>query len=349
MWKVVFVCASPIAVAAAILFLAAFAPKTNGQTSLVGAGATFPNPIYSRWINEYQKLHPQIEINYEPIGSGEGIIEVTKGTVDFGASDAPMNDAQRAEFRRRFGMDILHFPTVLGAAVPTYNLPGGPTELQFVPAALAGIFLGEITKWNDPLLSAANPDVHLPDRDIVVVFRSEGSGTTYIWTDYLSKVNDKWKQKVGVGTSVKWPVGAGAIGNAGVANRIKEIPYSIGYVELAYAVEKKLGYGAVKNQAGKFVKADIGSVTAAAETIRTMPDDFRISITNAPGEHAYPISSFTWLLIPEKFSDRGKSKAMKDFLQWILTDGQQLTAAHQYAPLPKEVVAKEQQALAKVR
>jgi phosphate transport system substrate-binding protein len=349
MWKIVLVRASSIAVAAAILFLAVSAPKTNGQTSLVGAGATFPYPIYSRWISEYQKLHPQIEINYEPIGSGEGILEVTKGTVDFGASDAPMNDAQRAEYRRKHGMEILHFPTVLGADVPTYNIPGTATGLQFMPAALAGIFLGKITKWNDPLLSAANPDAHLPDHDIVVVFRGDGSGTTYIWTDYLAKVSDEWKQKVGVGTSVNWPVGAGAMGNAGVANRVNETPYSIGYVELAYAVDKKLSYGAVKNQAGKFVKADIGSVTAAAETIRTMPDDFRISITNAPGEHAYPISSFTWLLIPEKFSDRGKSKAMKDFLQWILTDGQELTTGHQYAPLPKEVVSKEQQALAKVR
>lgn len=337
------------AVAAAIFVLAASASRTDGQTSLVGAGATFPYPIYSRWISEYQKVNPQSEINYEPIGSGEGILEIIRGTVDFGASDAPLDDAQLAEYRQKHGTGILHFPTVLGADVPTYNIPGAGVEVRFLPAALAGIFLGKITKWNDPLLLSANPDAPLPDHQIVVVFRSDGSGTTYIWTDYLAKVSREWKQNVGVGTSVKWPVGIGAIGNAGVTNRVNETPYSIGYVELAYAVDKKLSYGAVKNQAGKFVKADIGSVAAAAETIRIMPDDFRISITNAPGERAYPISSFTWLLIPEKFPDKTKSKAMRDFLQWILTDGQQLTAGHQYTPLPKEVVVKEQQALAKVR
>lgn len=337
------------AFAGAVLFITAYVPGTHGQTSLVGAGATFSYPMYSKWILEYQKLHPEIEINYEPVGSGEGIVEITNGTIDFGASDAPMNDTQRAQYRRRYDMEILHFPTVLGADVPTYNIPGIAAELQFVPAALAGIFLGTITKWNDPLLSAANPNVRLPDRDIVVVFRSDGSGTTYIWTDYLAKVSDQWKRNVGVGTSVKFPVGSSATGNSGVASRVKETPYSIGYVELAYALEKKLSYGSVRNQAGRFVKAEVASVTAAAETLRGMPDDFRVSITNAPGERTYPISSFTWLLVPEKFRDKSKSKAMKDFLRWILTDGQRLTVVYQYAPLPKEVVAREQQALANVQ
>ena len=335
--------------AGSVLFITAYVPGTQGQTSLVGAGATFPYPIYSKWILEYQKLHPEIEINYESVGSGEGILEITKGTIDFGASDAPMNDTQREKYRRRYDMEILHFPTVLGADVPTYNIPGIVAGLRFVPAALAGIFLGTITKWNDPLLSAANPNVRLPDRDIVVVFRSDGSGTTYIWTDYLTKVSEEWKRTVGVGTSVKFPVGSGATGNSGVASRVKETPFSIGYVELAYALAKKLPYGLVMNQAGRFVKAEVASVTAAAETLRGMPDDFRVSITNAPGERAYPISSFTWLLVPEKFRDKSKSKAIKDFLRWILTDGQRMTAVYQYTPLPKEVVAREQQALANVQ
>ena len=337
------------AVAGAVLFIAAYVPGTNAQTTLVGAGATFPYPMYSRWIMDYQKLHPEIEINYEPVGSGEGIREITNGTIDFGASDAPMNDRQRAQYRQKYDMEILHFPTVLGADVPTYNIPGTTAELRFVPAALAGIFLGTITKWNDPLLSAANPNVQLPDHEIVVVFRSDGSGTTYIWTDFLAKISEEWKRTVGVGTSVKFPVGSGAMGNSGVASRVKEMPFSIGYVELAYALEKKLPYGSVRNQAGRFVKAEVASVTAAAETLRGMPEDFRVSITNAPGGRAYPISSFTWLLVPEKFRDKSKSKALKDFLRWILTDGQRLTAIHQYAPLPKEVVTKEQQALAKVQ
>jgi phosphate transport system substrate-binding protein len=337
------------AFAGAVLFITGYVPVTQGQTSLVGAGATFPYPMYSKWIMEYQKLHPEIEINYEPVGSGEGILGITNGTIDFGASDAPMNDTQRAQYRRRYDMEILHFPTVLGADVPTYNIPGIAAELRFVPAALTGIFLGTITKWNDPLLSAANPNVRLPDRDIVVVFRSDGSGTTYIWTDYLAKVSDQWKRNVGVGTSVKFPVGSGAIGNSGVASRVKETPFSIGYVELAYALEKRLPYGSVRNQAGRFVKAGVASVIAAAKTLRGMPDDFRVSITNAPGERAYPISSFTWLLVPEKFRDKSKSKAIKDFLRWILTDGQRLTAVYQYAPLPKEVVAREQRALANVQ
>ena len=339
----------PAALVAAFCFCPFSLLRANPQTLLFGAGATFPYPIYAKWINEYEKLHPDIEIKYEPIGSGGGILEITGGQVDFGASDGPMNDGQLKDYRRRHGMEILHFPTVLGANVPTYNIPGITAELKFTPETLAGIFLGKITKWNDPELTKINPDAKLPDQNIIVVFRSDGSGTTYVWADYLAKVSQEWKENVGVGTSVSWPVGVGGKGNGGVSTIIKQTPYSIGYVELAYAVENKLSYGSVRNSAGNFVKADLDSVTAAAGTVQNMPNDFRVSITNAPGENAYPISSFTWLLIPEKFSDRAKLNAMKDFVRWILGDGQKMTASLRYAPLPYEVVAKEQEALAKIQ
>lgn len=314
-----------------------------------GAGATFPYPIYSKWIGEYQKLHPEVQIKYQPIGSGGGILEITSGAIDFGASDGPMNDGELEDYRTRHKMEILHFPTVLGADVPTYNLPGITAELKFTPEVLAGIFLGKISKWNDPQLTKINPDVNLPDQDILVVFRSDGSGTTYVWTDYLTKVSEEWRTKVGFGTSVGWPVGVGGRGNEGVSILVKQTPYSIGYVELAYALKSKLPYGSVRNKAGNYVKADLDSVSAAAELSEDIPNDFRLSITNAPGEKAYPIASFTWLLVPEKFADKTKSKAMKDFLEWILTDGQKLTRTLEYAPLPSEMVAKEQKALAKVQ
>lgn len=324
--------------------------NAKAQISLTGAGATFPYPMYSKWFDEYHKLHPDIEINYQSIGSGGGIRQITEGTVDFGASDGPMNADQLKAYKEKRGMEVLHFPTVLGADVPTYNLPGIATELKFTPEVLAGIFLGEITKWNDPALAKINPDVKLPSDDIVVVHRSDGSGTTYVWVDYLSKVSEEWKSKVGVGTSVNWPVGLGGKGNEGVAGLVKQTPNSIGYVELIYAIQNKMPYGTVKNQAGQYVKADLDSVTAAAAgAAQNMPDDFRVSITNAPGEKAYPIASFTWLLIPEKFSDGSKLKVMKDFLQWMLTDGQKMTEALAYSPLPQEVIAKEQQALAKIQ
>jgi phosphate transport system substrate-binding protein len=324
--------------------------NVKAQTSLTGAGATFPYPMYSKWFDEYHKLHPEIQINYQSIGSGGGIRQITEGTVDFGASDGPMNNDQLKAYKEKRGMEVLHFPTVLGADVPTYNIPGVTTELKFTPETLAGIFLGKITKWNDPELAKINPDVKLPGEDIVVVHRSDGSGTTYVWVDYLSKVSEEWKNKVGVGTSVNWPVGLGGKGNEGVAGLVKQTPNSIGYVELIYAIQNKMAYGTVKNQAGQFVKADLDSVTAAAAgAAQNMPDDFRISITNAPGEKAYPIASFTWLLIPEKFSDSTKLKVMKDFLAWMLTDGQKMTEALAYAPLPKEVIAKEQQALSKIQ
>ena len=312
--------------------------------SLTGAGATFPNPMYSKWFDAYHKLHPDIEINYQSIGSGGGIRQVTEGTVDFGASDGPMTDEQIATFKEKRGTGILHYPTVLGADVPCYNIPGVTETLDFTPDALAGIFLGKITKWNDPEIAKANPKVKLPDSDIVVMHRSDGSGTTYVWVDYLSKISDEWKTKVGKATSVNWPVGLGGKGNEGVSGLIKQTPNSIGYVELIYAIQNKLDYGNVRNSSGKFIKASLESVTAAA-ALKSMPDDFRVSITDSGNKEAYPISSFTWLLIPEQIKDPAKKKIIVDFLHWMLTDGQKLTAALSYAPLPKDVVAKELKAI----
>jgi len=321
----------------------------DNPLTINGAGASFPYPIYSKWFDDYHKKNPNIQINYQSIGSGGGIKQVTEGTVDFGASDGPMNDDQLKAFRDKHGFDILHFPTVLGADVPAYNIPGVSAELTFTPDAIAGIFLGKITKWNDPAIAGANKGVTLPGNDIVVVHRSDGSGTTYIWTDYLSKVSDEWKNKVGKGTSVNWPVGLGGKGNEGVAGLVKQTPNAFGYVELIYAIQNNMPYGKVKNSSGNIVKADLASVTAAAAAAKDMPADFRVSITNAPGKNAYPISSFTWLLIPEKFSDAAKRDAIKGFISWMLVDGQNEVEALSYAKLPKEVVAKEKQALAKVQ
>jgi phosphate transport system substrate-binding protein len=322
----------------------------DNPLSINGAGATFPYPMYSKWFDEYHKKFANIQINYQPIGSGGGIKQVTEGTVDFGGSDGPMNDDQLKAFQDKHGFGILHFPTVLGAAVPTYNIPGVSAELNFTSDAIAGIFLGKITKWNDPAIAGPNKGVNLPGNDIVVVHRSDGSGTTYIWTDYLSKVSDEWKNKVGKGTSVNWPVGLGGKGNEGVAGLIKQTPNSFGYVELIYAIQNSMPYGRVKNSSGALIKADLASVTAAAAgAAKDMPADFRVSITNAPGKTAYPISSFTWLLVPEKFSDASKRDALKGFVSWMLADGQNYAEALSYAKLPKEVVAKEKQALAKVQ
>src|SRR5271165_5311880 len=307
-----------------------------------GAGATFPYPIYSKWFDEYHTNNSNIQFNYQSVGSGAGIKQATDGTVDFGATDGPMNDDQLKAFQDKRGSAILHFPTVLGAAVPTYNVPGVSGALNFTPEALAGIFLGKITKWNDPAIAGANKGVNLPANDIVVVHRSDGSGTTYIWTDYLSKISDEWKSKVGKNTSVNWPVGLGGKGNEGVTGLIKQTPNSIGYVELIYAAQNNIPYGAVKNSSGNFVKADLAGVSAAAAgSSKDMPEDFRVSITNAPGKDAYPISSFTWLLIPEKIADPAKNKAIKDFLKWMLSDGQPMATALAYAPLPKAVLARE--------
>ncbi len=317
---------------------------------LNAAGATFPYPIYSKWFNEYHRLHPNIEINYQSIGSGGGIRQVVAGTVDFGASDGPMTDQQIQEYKSKNGRDILHFPTVLGADVPTYNIPGVNQELNFTPEALAGIFLGKITKWNDAAITGPNQGVKLPDTDIIVVHRSDGSGTTYIWTDYLSKISEEWKTKVGKNTSVNWPVGLGGKGNEGVAGLVKQQPGAIGYVELIYAIQNQMPYGKVRNSTGVFVKADLASVTAAAAgAAKAMPDDFRVSITNAPGKTAYPISSFTWLLVPARIDDPTKEKVIVDFLHWMLTGGQSMVESLDYAKLPKEVVAKETKAISLVK
>lgn len=316
-----------------------------GQTTLNGAGATFPYPMYSKWFSEYSKLHSDIQINYQSIGSGGGIRQVTAGTVDFGASDMPMTDKQLQDSKAK----ILNIPTVLGADVPAYNIPGISGEVKFTPDALAGIFLGKISKWNDKAITAVNPGVNLPDKDIIVVHRSDGSGTTFIWTDYLSKVSPDWKAQVGADTSVKWPVGMGQKGNEGVSGLIKQMPGTIGYVELIYAVQNKIPFGSVKNSSGNFVKASLESVTAAAASAPKMPADFRVSITNAPGKEAYPISSFTWLLIPTPSKDANKGKILHDFLGWMATDGQQMTSALSYAPLPDNVAAKVKEAIKQVK
>jgi phosphate transport system substrate-binding protein len=301
--------------------------------------------MYSKWFSEYHKLHPDIQINYQSIGSGGGIRQVINGTVDFGASDGPMTDDMMKEAKTK----ILHMPTVLGADVPAYNIPGVNAELKFTPEALAGIFLGKITRWNDKAIISVNPGVNLPDKDIIVVHRSDGSGTTYIWTDYLSKISPEWQSQVGTGTSVKWPIGLGGKGNEGVAGSIRQLQGSIGYVELVYAVQNNISYGSVKNAAGNFVKASLESVTAAAASAPKMPADFRVSITNAPGKDAYPISSFTWLLIPEQSKDPARGKILADFLNWMVTDGQKMTAALSYAPLPENVVQKEKDAIKLVK
>lgn len=315
-----------------------------GQTTLNGAGATFPYPMYSKWFSEYNKLHPDIQINYQSIGSGGGIRQVLNGTVDFGASDGPMTDEQLKEAK----VKILHIPTVLGADVPAYNIPGVSGEIKFTPDVLANIFLGKITTWNDPAIAKANPGLNLPNQSIIVVHRSDGSGTTYIWTDYLSKVSKDWESSVGKGTSVKWPVGLGGKGNEGVAGQIRQLPGSIGYIELIYAVENKITYGSVQNAAGSFVKASLDGVTEAAASVKSMPADFRVSITNAPGKAAYPISSFTWLLIPVQSKDANKGKILSDFLNWMVTDGQKMTAQLSYAPLPQNVAEKVKAAIKQV-
>ena len=310
------------------------------QTKLNGAGATFPNPIYSKWFDEYHNQHKDVEINYQSKGSGAGIRQLTEGTVDFGASDGPMTDDQLKAAKEKRGSDIFHIPTVLGAVVPAYNLPDVKTELKFSGESLAAIYLGKATKWNDPVIAKDNPGVKLPDKPIVVVHRAEGSGTTYIFTDYLSKLSPEWQQKVGKATSVQWPTGLGQQGNEAVANTVKQMDGAIGYVELIYALQNNISYGPVKNAAGKYVKASLESTTAAAASVKDMPDDFRVSITNAPGEKAYPIASFTWLLIPQKWTDATKEKAMVGYLNWMLDSGEKMTSALYYAPLPSAVAAK---------
>jgi phosphate transport system substrate-binding protein len=320
----------------ALALAAAMIGSATAETNLNGAGATFPNPIYQKWFSEYHNAHKDVQINYQSIGSGGGIQQLTSGTVDFGASDGPMTDEQLSKVSGK----VFHIPTVLGGVVPTYNVNGVAGELKFTGDVLADIFLGNIKKWNDPRLAKANPGVKFPDEDIVVVHRSEGSGTTYIFTDYLSKVSSAWKDKVGKGTSVNWPAGLGGKGNEGVSGMVKQTEGSIGYVELIYAISNQMPYGSVQNVSGSFVKASLDSVTAAAASVKDMPDDFRVSITNAPGKDAYPISSFTWLLVPAEWSNATKEKAFVDFLTFMIDKGQTMTAALQYAPLPTNVATK---------
>jgi phosphate transport system substrate-binding protein len=332
------------------LFLAAallLATVASAQTVQInGAGATFPSPIYTKWFDQYHKAHPNAEINYQPIGSGGGIRQLSAGTVFFGASDGPMTNDQilAAGFR------IVHLPTVLGGVVPIYNIPEVKAELRFPGKVLADIYLGKITRWNDPAIAAANPGVSLPSSEITVVHRSDGSGTSYIWCDYLSKVSPEYRKTVGVATSVNWPAGVGAKGNEGVAGLVKQTPSSIGYVELIFALQNKMSYGTVQSLAGEFVRATTETVSnAAAEAVKNMPKDFRVSITNAPGHNVYPISSFTWLLLQQSPRDVIRSRMMVDFARWALTDGQQFAAPLGYAPLPKEVVAMEMEALKQVK
>ncbi len=322
----------------------ALALPVMGQTTLNGAGATFPYPMYSKWFSEYNKLHPDVQINYQSIGSGGGIRQVLNGTVDFGASDGPMSDEQLAQSKTK----ILHIPTVLGAVVPAYNVPGVGGEVKFTPEALAGIYLGKIQNWNDPAIAKVNPGVNFPNQPIIVIYRSDGSGTTFIFTDYLSKISKDWSNTVGKGTSVKWPGGMGGKGNEGVAGQVRQLSGSIGYVELIYAVQNKITYGSVRNAAGNFVTASLDGVTEAAASAKTMPADFRVSITNAPGKTAYPISSFTWLLIPTPAKDPKKGKIIADFLDWMVTDGQKMTSQLSYAPLPDSVVEKVKAAIKQV-
>jgi phosphate transport system substrate-binding protein len=318
----------------------------GGSAQINGAGATFPYPIYSKWFSEYGKSHPDVQINYQSIGSGGGIRQLTEQTVFFGASDGPMTDEQL----KSAPGPIVHLPTVLGGVVPIYNVPGLTADLRFTGPLLADIFLGKVKKWNDAGIARENPGVKLPDTDIAVAHRSDGSGTTYIFVDYLSKVSPEFKQKVGVATSVNWPTGVGGKGNEGVAGVVKQTPGAVGYVELIYALQNSIPYGAVKNQAGNALKASLESVTAAAAaSAASMPADFRVSITNSDAKEAYPIASYTWMLLYQSPADKDKSRKMVDFMRWALTDGQAYTKDLGYAPLPASVVKLEQDALARIQ
>ena len=326
--------------------LLGFASIAAAGQNINGAGATFPYPIYSKWFTEYSRVHPDVHINYQSIGSGGGIRQVSEGTVDFGASDGPMSDEQM----RNAKIKTMHIPTVLGAVVPVYNIPGVSKELNFSPDVIADIYLGRITKWNDGRIGKDNPGANLPDKAILPVYRSDGSGTTYIFTDFLSKVSPDFAGKVGKSTSVKWPTGIGQKGNEGVAGMVRQSPYSFGYVELIYAVQNHMSFGTVRNASGKFVKASTEGVTAAAAAdAKSIPADFRVSITNAPGATSYPISSFTWLLIPTHSADPNKAKALQGFLTWMLDHGEAETESLTYAPLPKPVQDAVRRSIAQVK
>ncbi len=335
--------------AAGAASLAALAFGAAAAETITAAGATFPAIIYGKWFEQFRQKDG-VQINYQAIGSGGGIKQLTSGTVDFGASDKPMSNEEIAAVQKDRHFKPLHFPTVLGAVVPIYNVEGVAKDLKFTGDALAGIFMGSITKWNDKAIAAANPGVKLPDQAITVVVRSDSSGTSFVFTDFLTKVNSAWKSKVGANAAPNWPVGLRAKGSEGVSGQVKQLPNSIGYVELTYAIQNNMGYGSVQNSTKKFIKADLESVTAAAAgASASMPEDFRVSITNAPGAASYPISTFTWLLIPDKFSDATKKKSMTEFLSWMLTTGQASAGTLHYAPLPKQVVAKEQKAIALIQ
>jgi phosphate transport system substrate-binding protein len=331
----------------ALLAVGALGAVVGGQAPQIsGAGASFPFPIYAKWFSEYNKLHPNVQINYQSIGSGGGIRQLTAQTVFFGATDGPMTKDQLLAAPG----NILHFPTVLGAVVPVYHLEGVSADLKFTGTVLADIFMGKITKWNDPAIAKLNGGVNLPGADITVVHRSDGSGTTYIFADYLGKVSPAWKKTVGVSTALNWPVGLGGKGNEGVAGLVRQTPAAIGYVELIYALQNQISYGAVQNASGKFLRASTDGVTAAAASAASaMPADFRVSITNAPGDNTYPISSFTWLLFYESPKDKASAKTMVEFMKWALTDGQKFASGLGYAPLPDSVVRLELEALKKIR
>ena len=339
----------------AFLFVLLVAPSSNGlalaDTLLIkGDGSTFAYPMYSKWIEEYRKDDPAVRLTYVSNGSGAGIHDIMMGMVDFAGTDGPLNKTQMLDFSTHQNCEVLHFPAALGADVPIYNIPGVIQALNFTPQALAGIYLGTITKWNNPEIAKPNPDVSLPANDIVVVHRQDGSGTTYVWTDYLTKVSEDWRQRVGTGISVIWPVGVAAPGNQGVVQMVARTPYSIGYSELTYAVRNRLFYGSVANRTGQFIQANLASVTAAAtRASENMPDDFRVSITDAPGQDAYPISSFTWMLLPSVIADTAKREALIKFLQWGLTKGQDYLEPLSYARLPNTVIAKEEKAISKIK
>jgi phosphate transport system substrate-binding protein len=334
-----------LVVLASIALPALFAVSAMGAETINAAGATFPAPIYQQWFSEYKMAHPDVQINYQPIGSSGGVRQLMENTVDFGASDMPLTDEQLKDMK----MKPFHFPTVMGAIVLTYNLPGVTTPLKLTGEAIAGIYLGNIKKWDDPQIRNANPGVNLPSKDIEVVHRSDGSGTSYVYTDYLSKVSPEWKSKVGTNASVSWPVGLGGKGNDGVAGLVKQTPYSIGYVELFYALQNKMAFADVKNAAGKFVKPGFEGITSAAANSRDLPADFRGSINNASGAASYPISTFTYLLIPSEIKDANKKAAIVGFLKWMLTTGQKDCQALSYAPLPKALVTKEQAQIALIK
>ena len=322
------------------------APAATGGGQINGAGATFPNPIYSKWFFAYNKAHPDVRINYQSLGSGAGIRQLTARTVFFGASDQPMKDEQLAAAPGK----ILHFPTVLGAVVPIYNLAGISQPLKFTGPLLAGVVLGKVKKWNDPAIAKHNPGVALPNTDITFVHRSDGSGTTFVFADYLGKVSPEFKSTVGVDASLKWPVGVGGKGNEGVAGLVRQTPGSLGYVELVYAVQNKISVGTVQNDSGAFITPSVESVTAAAAgAAANMPADFRVSITNAPGADAYPVASFTWLLLYEDPEDKTQGRQMKEFLRWALTDGQKMAPELGYARLPQPVIDMELKALEQLK